>query len=462
MAKSEDIVDHILEKIRKGELKAGDRMPTHRDLAWDMKCSVGTVTRAYAELERRGVIYGQVGRGTYVYGTGEDRRAVGSGLFIPEETTPENRTEETIDLSLNRFFHPGVESAYREALHAVGERKGLEEYRDYFDCRGRAVDKLPALNWLGNMTGLVDERNLLFTQGAQSGLYLTMSALTNQGDAIATEEFGYPGIKAIAQELGLRISAVDMDDEGMVPASFEALARRGKIKLLITVPTNHNPTGTTLPTGRRREIAKIANDNGILIVEDGVYNPLQKSRLPTFREIDPENAIYLTSFSKLFSPGLRVGYVVAPELYMPKLINRMTVINWMTSPVTLDVCNYLMDKGIMANHQNWLLKECERRFNYARGLFSAWISEAQKNAPIPLSQLWVRLPATMESSDFLFKARQQGILLIGGDRFAMNRQIDDHYVRICLMGVSSFSHLKQALGLLRGLLIESETRALIS
>jgi len=437
-------------------------MPTHRDLAWDMKCSVGTVTRAYAELERRGVIYGQVGRGTYVYGTGEDRRAVGSGLFVPEETAPENQSAETIDLSLNRFFHPGVESAYREALHAVGERQGLEDYRDYFDCRGRGVDKLPALSWLENMIGSVEERNLLFTQGAQSGLYLAMSALTNQGDSIATEEFGYPGIKAIAQELGLRISAVDMDDEGMVSASFEALAKRGKIKLLITVPTNHNPTGTTLPTRRRKEITEIARAHGILIVEDGVYNPLQKSRLPTFREIDPDNAIYLTSFSKLFSPGLRVGYVVAPELYMPKLINRMTVINWMTSPVTLDICNYLVEKGIMINHQNWLLKECERRFNYAKSMFAAWISPAQKNASIPLSQLWVRLPATMESSDFLFKARQQGVLLIGGDRFAMNRQIDDHYVRICLMGVGSFSHLKQALGVLRGLLIESETRALIS
>ncbi len=462
MAKSEDIIQLVLGQIQDGTLRPGDRLPTHRNMAWDMKCSVGTVTRAYAELEKRGVAYGQVGRGTYIFGTGKDRRNIGSGMFLPNEDYHRPVPENVVDLSLNRFHHPDLENSFADALNTLSLRMNNVDYRSYFDCRGRPEDVYYAGHWLRPLIGQVDESNILMTQGAQSGLYLAMSALTGSGDAIATEAFGYPGIKAAAQELGLRISAIEMDEAGMIPDAFEAAARRGKVRLLITVPTNHNPTGTTLPLERREALVRIAREHNIIIVEDGVYNPLHVSEFPTFREIAPDISLYLTSFSKVFSPSLRVGYLVAPEELLPKLVNRMTVINWMTSPITLDVTNYLLEQGIMARHRDELLKENERRYTFAKGVFSPWISDAQINAVTPLSHLWIDLPSNLVPSDFIFRARQEGISLIGGDRFAMNRQIDDSFVRICLMSVADFEALKRPLFTLRGLLAGGETRALIS
>ncbi|WP_169543010.1 aminotransferase-like domain-containing protein [Sneathiella aquimaris] len=462
MAKSGEIVDRLLTKIGSGELAPGDRLPTHRELAWDMKCSVGTVTRAYAELERRGIVYGQVGRGTFVFGTGRDKQEIGSGMFMPTADNTRQEPDQLIDLSLNRFYHPQIEMAYKQALELVSKNFNVEDYSRYFDCRGRPVDAAAAQEWMESLIGPLEKRNILITQGAQSGLFLAMSALANAGDSIATEEFGYPGIKAAAQELGLRISAIEMDDQGMIPEAFESVARRGKLKILVTVPTNHNPTGSTLSLDRRKKIVTIAREHHISIVEDGVYNPLQRNRLPSFWELAPDISLYLTSFSKLFSPGLRVGHIVAPDKLIPRLVNRMTVINWMTSPLTLDVVNVLLKMGTLYQQQDDLLTENQRRYSLACKLFEPWMSKGQMNVRSPLSHIWVKLPATMATTDFVTQAKEDGILLIGGDRFAMNRQLDDNYVRVCLMSVPDYSVLENALSRLKALLQVGETRALIS
>ncbi|MBL4906419.1 MAG: PLP-dependent aminotransferase family protein, partial [Sneathiella sp.] len=286
--KSADIVRVILLRIEDGDLKPGDKLPTHRDMAWYSECSVGTVTRAYTELERRGVTYGQVGRGTYIFGTPQDKEEVGRGLFLPTDSHVQSEPGIKVDLSLNSFYHPELGRRYQLAFEMLAQHAPQSGYRGYFDCRGRPNDRYYAAQWLEPLIGPVDEKNILITQGAQSALYLSMASLTSPGDSIATEGFGYPGIKAAAQELGLRIAALEMDEDGMIPESFEAAAKRGKIKLLVTVPTNHNPTGTTVPLKRRHEIVRIARKYHILILEDGVYGPLQTKSLPTYYEICPD------------------------------------------------------------------------------------------------------------------------------------------------------------------------------
>ncbi|MEH6401819.1 MAG: PLP-dependent aminotransferase family protein [Sneathiella sp.] len=462
MAKSEDVVHFVMRKIDSGELKAGDRLPTHRDMAWNQKCSVGTVTRAYAELERRGVTYGQVGRGTYVFGTQQDNEQVGQGMFLPLDNDPISEPGLFADLSLNSFHHPDLGESYKSAFEFLASHGPQGGYRSYFDCRGRPSDRHYAAQWLEHLVGEVNDNNILITQGAQSGLYSAMAALTGAGDSIATEAYGYPGIKAAAQELGLRISAIEMDDFGMIPAAFEASVKRGKIGLLVTVPTNHNPTGTTVPIERRLEIIRIAKEHNVLILEDGVYGPLQVKNVPTYRELCPETALYLTSFSKVFSPGLRVGYLVAPENLIPRLVSRLTAVNWMTSPITLDISNYLLDTKVIQKYQADHKKECERRFIFAKNLLKPWLADAVVGSGVCLPHLWAQLPASLASSATIEHARSEGIALIGGDRFVMNRQLDDHFVRICLMAVPDFEDFKRAITILYRVFSGQTAAALIS
>ncbi|OUR79450.1 hypothetical protein A9Q83_03325 [Alphaproteobacteria bacterium 46_93_T64] len=459
--KTTEIVTMVQEKIAAGILKPGERLPTHRDMAWDLKCSVGTVTRAYGELERIGITYAHVGRGTFV-ASGEtvDENGRRNPLWHFEQI--QNQIFAPTDLSLNRFYHPDSGKAFTQGFQVLADRQPQPEYRDYIDTRGRAEDLSAAEKWLKPLIGHVETENIIVTQGAQSSLYLTMSALTKPGDTIATEAFGYPGIKAVAQDIGVKLQAIEMDDYGMLPEAFEAAAKRARVRLLVTVPTNHNPTGTTLPMERRREIIRIALEHNIPIVEDGVYAPFHDKCVSTFWEICPENSIFLTSFSKVFSPGIRVGYVVAPMRFMPKLVSSMTAINWMTSPITLDLINQQLKSGVVHKHRDDLIIEGGVRFSMAKEILGPWISATQIGQEQFLPHLWVRLPISISPSEFIEQARARGIALIGGDRFAMNRHLDDHYIRVCLMAVPEIKHLESALFILADLLSTSDVQPLIS
>jgi DNA-binding transcriptional MocR family regulator len=457
--RADDIVRHICERIEIGELKAEERLPTHRNMAWDLNCSVGTVTRAYAELERRGITYAQVGRGTFVAGS-ENPAADSEMRILP--FTPEEDLEGAIDLSINRFFHAGTSRAYGNAFHQLSLKVPQSGYRDYVDSRGRPKDLAYAASWLEHCIGVVDPSNIIVTQGAQSGLFMALGALTKPGDMIATEAYGYPGIKAAAQELHLRINALDMDAEGILPEAFETAVNRSKVKMLVTVATNHNPTGITTSLARRKMLIEIARKADIPIVEDGVYTPFHERVLPSYWELAPDISVFLTSFSKVFSPALRVGYAVAPSRYIPRLIRQIGAMNWMTSPVTLDLAAELLEDGTLYKHQKELIAEGKRRFAYAATRLAPWITQEQKNSAAFLSHFWVELPVNIALTDIIQQASDRNITLIGGDRFAMNRQQDAHFVRVCLMGVPNHEALVDGLATITDLLTSSETACLIS
>lgn len=453
--KVEDVVSLLSQKIREGEFAVGSRMPTHREMAWSLECGVGTVTKAYSELERKGLTYGHVGKGTFVAELGKKPDPLSS--FSSHVPTSDN----FIDLSLNRFHHPENALAIQQAMIALTQRDPLPTYEEYAETKGRDEDLEAGQLWLSGLIGDVPTENLMVTQGAQSGVFIAMRALTKSGDAIATEAFGYPGIKAAALENGLKIHGIEMDEFGIIPAAFKEVAQKTSIKLLVTVPTNHNPTGVTQPLERRREIIDIAKAHDILIVEDGVYAPFHRDNSQSYYCLYPEGSIYLTSFSKVFSPALRVGYTVAPKRLLPRMIACLKAINWTTSTISLDVVNYLVRTGVVSSHQKYLLKEGRKRFDLARKLLSDWMSDSQVKHEHFLPHVWLRLPAETGPSAFIEKAREYGVAVIGGDRFAMNRQQDDHYVRACLMSVSDRVQLESALRCLKDLLEQSEAQSMV-
>lgn len=457
--RSDEVVKLVQQKIQSGELTPGDRLPTHRSMAWDLDCSVGTVTRAYGDLERRGITYGQVGRGTYVAPLGKNLRP-GNPLtsFVEMDAASGNMA----DLSLNRFYHPGCGQAFSDGFSRLSQRTPSPTYESYIDTKGRTEDLEIGAEWISGMIGPVDPENVIVTQGAQSGLYLAMKALTKPSDAIATEIFGYPGIKAAAQECGLKVIGVQMDEHGMLPSSFLEECRKTKIRMLVTTPTNHNPTGTTLTLERRRQILEIAKEYNIPVVEDGVYAPFQQEKIASFYELAPENSLFLTSFSKVFSPGLRIGYIVAPRRFLSQILSASKAINWATSPVILDLANHLVSIGVIERHQRELIREGEIRFRLAQNLLRDWLHPQHNDRQFFLPHLWLRLPPAVTPSEFIEVARQNGIAVIGGDRFAMSRNIDDHFIRICLMALPEQEQLKKALERLVDLLMNADAQPLIS
>ncbi len=458
--RANEIVSILRQRIENGELRPGDKLPTQRDMAWEFQCSLGTVTRAYNDLERRGLTYGEVGRGTYVAASDEQAHRLNPlASFTPDYSWEPGAA----DLSLNRFFHPETAMAFSKAFTHLGQRTPYPSYNDYIDTKGRIGDLHVAQTWIEELLGVIlPLEQLIVTQGAQAGLFLTMQALATPGDVIATEAFGYPGIKAAAHEAGLKIQAVEMDEYGMLPESLDAICKRSNVKLLVTNPTDHNPTGTTLPKSRREQIIQIARRNNVIIVEDGVYAPFQMAKHLSFFELAPDISIYITSFSKVFSPSLRVGYIVAPEALVPMLVSSSKAISWTTSAITLDIVEHLVNSGVISRQKRLLIEEGNSRFTMALGILGQWINPVHHPIPGFLPHLWIRMPGTTTPSEFISIARDNGVGVIGGDRFAMSKTLDDHYVRVCLMALPSFDLLQSALEKLAGILKSLETRSLIS
>tara|TARA_R110002095_G_scaffold31764_1_gene30418 strand:- start:2042 stop:3430 length:1389 start_codon:yes stop_codon:yes gene_type:complete len=459
--KSEKIVADFISLVEKGHIEPGEKLPTHRDLAFDYECSVGTASRAYAELERRGYCYGRVGQGTFVYGTPGDDAAVGRGAFFPEESWKEGASDLT-DLSKNSYFHIETEDRLRDAAQRLLRRNEPDAYFSYSDSRGRPFDREVAASWLSTLINYVETDSIILTQGAQSGLYLSMATLANAGETVATEAFGYPGIRAAAYELDLRIAPIAMDAQGMIPAAFEETCRRGKVSLLITVPTNHNPTGATQPLERREEIIGIARRHGVLIVEDSAYAPLHNRRIPAYYDLAPDTTVYLTTFSKVMSPALRLGYMIAPENLVPRLATKMTTINWMTSPIILDIANFLVQSGQVAAQARLLTEVCLRRERSAREILGPWLETPPTPDDSPLAHLWLRLPEGQGMSDFVSSARRENIIVVAGDTFAMHKSVAANHIRLCLMAEPHEGRVLRALERLATLLSQENSPIMVT
>ena len=169
--------------------------------------------------------------------------------------------------------------------------------------------------------------DVVVTTGSQQALDLVARIFLDPGDIVLAEAPSYVGALGTFRQYQARIVHVEMDDDGLIPERLrEAIshtrANGGKIKFLYTIPNFHNPAGVSLSAERRQEVLRIAREADILIIEDNPYGLLGFNTEPTraMRADDPDNVVYLGSFSKTFAPGLRVGWAAAPHAVREKLV----------------------------------------------------------------------------------------------------------------------------------------------
>ena len=139
-----------------------------------------------------------------------------------------------------------------------------------------------------------------------------IGALTQPGDTLAAEALTYPGLRALARLLQLRVVPIAMDEQGLVPDALEVVCRAGPVRALVTMPTLHNPTTATMPVARRQALAEVARRHGVLLIQDDVYGFLLDQPLPPLAHYAPQHGIYITSTSKRLMPAFRAGYVTSP------------------------------------------------------------------------------------------------------------------------------------------------------
>ncbi|MDZ5647557.1 PLP-dependent aminotransferase family protein [Nitrospirillum sp. BR 11828] len=426
----------LRDDIDSGALPIGAKLPTHRDLAWRLGVTVGTVTRAYAEAERGGLIGGEVGRGTFV----RDPR--------PAEVPGDDSG--IIDLSVNALTQHPNEDRLRQALASLAERNDLSGLMQYPPVNGSARHRQAAALWIEQTTGLtVDPSRVLPTAGGQNAMHLALAAITRPGDSLLVEQLSYPAVKPLAGLLDLRLVPVAMDGEGLLPDALEQAADAHGAHALYCMPRLHNPTTVTQGAERRRAVMAACRRAGIRVVEDDVYGFLADGPdLPPLAALDPERVLFLTSLSKNLMPGLRTGFLLCP----PPLIDRVRTLLRATllgvNPLGAELAAEFILSGAALESATQRRTLVADRQAQARRLLPGATSDPA------CPHLWLSLPEPWRREDFARALLSRGVRVTPADAFAVARGDTPHAVRVCIGGVERTDLLDQGLRTVAALLAE--------
>lgn len=437
------IVEAMAEDIAQGRLKAGDRLPPHRDLSWKLGCTVGTIARAYNEAARQGLISGQVGRGTYVQGPVTDE-----ARHIHDYVASRRLDDETaaVDMAVNRPMGDNCAGPMAEALRRLSGHNNLAEMLGYqFDGVGARYRQAMAL-WLRREGVEVSPERVILTVGGQQAILATLAALSRPGDTIFAEELTYPGLKVSASLLDRPVEGVAMDGIGMLPDALDQAFASGKGKLVYAMPTIQNPTTVVMPADRRRDIIEVLRRHDAYLVEDGIYAFLADQPPPPLWSMAPDRVIYLTSLSKAVAPGLRLGTVIAPDQLMNRITSNVSASTMMVPALLCELASMLIEEGSAAAAAERQKIDARQRVRLAVETF-----QGRFCPPGPCFNLWVTMPPQWQAEAFAAEAYRRGVIVAPAAAFATTRRVPEA-VRVSISSPRSHEELGRGVKILAEIL----------
>jgi 2-aminoadipate transaminase len=264
--------------------------------------------------------------------------------------------------------------------------------------------------------------DIIVTAGAQQGLDLLGKVLIDPGDIIITEGPTYVGALQAFSAYRPQVVCIPMDDDGM---RVDVLARElerigpGKVKFIYTIPNFQNPAGVTLGPERRRRLLDLAHEYDVLVIEDDPYGRLrfEGGHVLPLRALDDE-VVYLGTFSKIFAPGLRLGWMTAPRPILDKVLLAKQAADLCGSAFAQVVAQEYFTKTKWRRALKGLIRTyTERRDAMLEALEEHFPKEARWTHPQGGFFVWVTLPRSLDSVPLLAEAVEHGVMFVPGDAF---------------------------------------------
>ena len=441
------IADAIALDLAAGVLKVGDRLPPQRELAWRLGVTLGTVTRAYQEAERRGLLSGEVGRGSYL------RDPSRRGLF------PTMLTAEPGVLQLHIAAPPRVHSVrdFDAGLDHVKANAARLEVLDYGPSAGAPAYRQMGSVWLEKCGLKVPAQDVVVTAGAHPGLIACLSLLARRNSHVVTEPLSYPTILPICRLLGIHLHAAEMDENGVLPDTLEATVKACGAQTIYLVPTIHNPTTITMREERRQAVAEIARRHDLTVVEDDIFRLLATAPVPApIYALAPERTYYITSLSKTLAPGLRVGFIATPPGMADNLAVQQMIAGARTTGLTLEIARLWIGDG----SADRILKDIRNELSIRRLIALDVLGHRKPLCAEGSMFLWLPIPEQWRPGDFARTAETRGVKVTPGSAFAVGRRQNDHAVRVCFGLPETRGALKEGVESIERLLGEEPPESL--
>ncbi|MBL4614741.1 MAG: PLP-dependent aminotransferase family protein [Magnetovibrio sp.] len=443
------IADAIGDDIRNKTLSAGVKLPTHRDLAYRLGVTVGTVTRAYGELQRRGVVGGRVGSGTFVNVTSQSHGVIPAYNDLLHEIVirsdnhiPEHHPSDgNIDLAMNRPT-PGPETeALAVTLAELSQADGLKLLTQYSPPPGIPHHRAAMASFLETVGLECEANDVVLTSGAQHAMAACALGLLKAGDTLLTENLTYPGMTSLAAHLGVRVRPVAMDENGMLPDALETAVRETGARVVYLMPVHQNPTTAVMDMDRLTAIAEIAKRHDLILIEDDVYGFQPQHRNPPLTQLAPDNAVYITGFAKSISPGLRVGCMKMPKALFATLTRTVQITGWMTAPLMGEIATRWITSGVAHDIIAWHRTEMIARNQMAADILQGFDFTAKPES----LHMWLELPEGHHADDTIRELKQRSVILAGPESFITPQPTVPRALRLCLGSAPTRDQLRTAL-----------------
>jgi DNA-binding transcriptional MocR family regulator len=423
--------------IAAGRVKPGMRLLPQREMAQRLALSVGTVSKAYAEAELRGLTSGEVGRGTFVRRT---RPRNGHGA-----------SEGTVNLALNVPPYTGEDEAVSAVLADIAAEGEMANLLDYLPHQGTRPHRDAAAMWLASLGVSADPDHVFITNGGQHALSVALGLVASPGDTVLTETFTYSGMIALAAQNGYRLRGVATDAQGLVPDALDRAFGETGARALFCMPTLQTPTGAVMPEERRDAIAAIVAKHDAYLFEDDAYAFLFAAPPRTVASRIPDHSFYVVSFAKCLAPGLRIAVMMAPEAFRDRCNNGLRATGWMATPLMAEVVTRLIHNGGLREQVKRKREKAAIRNAIASRALGGWLPALPSQ---PGFHRWLPLPAGRMLNSLITQAAQAGITLAPPGAL---QQVDRETlgVRLCL-GHPSEANLERALVELRRILEKAE------
>lgn len=409
--------------IQNGTLKPGDRMPTQRQLAFDLSLSVQTVSRAYDKLIEGGKIIGEVGRGTFV-------RAATDDISMPFVST--QVSGQLLDMSI---LKPVTDHAHEEAMQKVLRslaRSIPATVMDSFRQDALTADTAETTRkWL-SLCGLSPDTSIVIpTNGSTSAMNVALMTVARPGDLILAEYIGHHTLRPLTRFLGLQLQGVTVDEDGICPDALERTCRTEPVKALCVMPNGANPLAFTMSERRRRDVIDVARQHDVMIIENQAWGPLQDAPPPPLAALAPQQVLYFTSFTKCLLPGLRAGYLMVPDHLGSAAANRHLMTNWMATSLMTEIAARWIDDGTaeaLLLRQRLALRD---RADYAASVLRDMPYRTSPNG----LHLWVCCRDAQEESQLVQSLRSARVAVAPGTSFAIGPHDRHAGIRVALGGL---------------------------
>lgn len=428
------ISKHIKKLIDDSKIEDGEKLMTIRTLSQMLKVNNITVVNAYKKLQSEGYAELKIGSGTYA------KRKESNKPFskVYSDFLKKNSSEklkEFIDFtgeSGGTNFLPV--STFKDIINEVLDRDGsdalvFQEQLGYSNLR----EEISRSFWKGE----IDKENVLITSGAQQGIDVIAKALLNVNDNIIVEKPTYSGALSVFKWRRLNIFEADMLSDGIDLEQFEVILKKRRIKCFYTMSYFQNPTTSTYSLEKKIKILSLAEKYDFYVIEDDYLSELiydNKIEYKNFKSLDfNDRVIYIKSFSKIFLPGIRMGYLISPVGQSENIQNAKINTDISTSSLMQRVLELYIRKGFWNDHINNLNNIYKERYYYMKNkLESDFQSKLFFHAPGGGLNFYVRIndEIKVNSIDIYLKGIKSNMLITPGVLFYKHQNDGSKYFRL--------------------------------